>query len=591
MTIFPDTQFQPSTQLPARGTINSIPKKITTSPADGRQPFKFPSQSAASSHANHPASNDSISQDSAFPPFPTSKSRSTTPTIPSDITQSFASYNLGHQNQRDSNSSFAPLSPRDNGGGSVLQRMNSIVPGPFNLSSGNTQPSGHKKTATMGSSKDFIYQPSVEAGKRNVARPSTAGSNNSRKPSLSSISGGPRSTVSRGKPDTPDETLHQGRFHTVEIIDGESVIKTAQEETRIEALRREDRSHTYPLDFPDQTRSVQSRPEALRRPSAPSLHVTRPSVAAAIRPLHEIGSVSSFKPSRSIRERTRSPVKATTGEPLSRTKFGDELLAGTKPKHASILPASIYAESYAVGNPHHTPGESISSNDSSGSNGKSGSSNSTPPLSGSPQRQKRRPSNLSQGGNLMQEFQFGLEDKLAFSASFNSSTGLAATDPSITTKAGTLAPGSMNDPAIHSGRPSPVTTPDGSFDPFPLESDKLLHSPAPPSPQKTSTSLRKPTKANKGRCRGCGELIIGKSVSSADGRLTGRYHKRRFVSQTCQAPFSTADLYILENHTTRSAPTATKASKAPTSKPTRTGNSTRPASSARYEKPRNENGC
>jgi hypothetical protein len=37
-------------------------------------------------------------------------------------------------------------------------------------------------------------------------------------------------------------------------------------------------------------------------------------------------------------------------------------------------------------------------------------------------------------------------------------------------------------------------------------------------------------------------------VSSADGRLTGRYHKQCFVCKTCEAPFQTADFYVMDNH-------------------------------------------
>lgn len=40
---------------------------------------------------------------------------------------------------------------------------------------------------------------------------------------------------------------------------------------------------------------------------------------------------------------------------------------------------------------------------------------------------------------------------------------------------------------------------------------------------------------------------MGKSVSSADGRLTGRYHKACFVCNDCRAPFQTADFYVLDD--------------------------------------------
>ncbi|PGH08820.1 hypothetical protein AJ79_05824 [Helicocarpus griseus UAMH5409] len=60
------------------------------------------------------------------------------------------------------------------------------------------------------------------------------------------------------------------------------------------------------------------------------------------------------------------------------------------------------------------------------------------------------------------------------------------------------------------------------------------------------TATRTPT-GRRSRCRGCQEIIVGKSISSADGRLTGRWHKGCFVCQTCNSPFLTADFYVLRN--------------------------------------------
>lgn len=55
--------------------------------------------------------------------------------------------------------------------------------------------------------------------------------------------------------------------------------------------------------------------------------------------------------------------------------------------------------------------------------------------------------------------------------------------------------------------------------------------------------------ANKGTCRGCQNTIASyqKSVSSADGRLTGKYHKECFVCHSCKSPFATADFYVLQD--------------------------------------------
>ncbi|KAL1902861.1 hypothetical protein Sste5346_000772 [Sporothrix stenoceras] len=53
-----------------------------------------------------------------------------------------------------------------------------------------------------------------------------------------------------------------------------------------------------------------------------------------------------------------------------------------------------------------------------------------------------------------------------------------------------------------------------------------------------------PPMPSRGNCKACGDLITGKSVSSADGRLTGRYHKACFVCTTCSEPFSSSTFYV-----------------------------------------------
>ncbi|KAG5979097.1 hypothetical protein E4U55_005561 [Claviceps digitariae] len=50
---------------------------------------------------------------------------------------------------------------------------------------------------------------------------------------------------------------------------------------------------------------------------------------------------------------------------------------------------------------------------------------------------------------------------------------------------------------------------------------------------------------SRGDCKGCGIAITGKSISSADGRLTGKYHKACFVCSTCCEPFPSSDFYVL----------------------------------------------
>ena len=91
-------------------------------------------------------------------------------------------------------------------------------------------------------------------------------------------------------------------------------------------------------------------------------------------------------------------------------------------------------------------------------------------------------------------------------------------DPSL------LSPESPMDPAIQGGSLSPL----------------------PSRNQTRSAPIRRPTTA-KGSCKACGEAIRGKSVSSADGRLSGKYHKQCFVCTTCMEPFATSTFYVIND--------------------------------------------
>ncbi|KAK4104107.1 hypothetical protein N658DRAFT_242932 [Parathielavia hyrcaniae] len=70
----------------------------------------------------------------------------------------------------------------------------------------------------------------------------------------------------------------------------------------------------------------------------------------------------------------------------------------------------------------------------------------------------------------------------------------------------------------------------------------------PPTRSRSRSRPREPA-ANpaRGNCKACGLAIKGKSISSADGRLTGRYHKPCFVCTTCREPFPSATFYVLDD--------------------------------------------
>ena len=84
----------------------------------------------------------------------------------------------------------------------------------------------------------------------------------------------------------------------------------------------------------------------------------------------------------------------------------------------------------------------------------------------------------------------------------------------------------------------PVATEDDSRD------NLLTH--AHHKPRQDSLASVNGRNAIKATCRGCSKPILGmqKSVSSADGRLSGKYHKECFACATCKEPFATAEFYV-----------------------------------------------
>ncbi|KAL8709558.1 MAG: hypothetical protein Q9220_005650 [cf. Caloplaca sp. 1 TL-2023] len=499
-----------------------------------------------------PASGVSMTQDCAFPPFPTNKSRSATPTTPSDPNRNFTSDVVGSERQPTFDVLKLQPSPQRSGN-SILQRMNSIAPGPFNISEQtNQRPSGHQRMVTASSTKDFVRSSSSSNGSDHSTQPSVSSATRLRNPSLSSIAGGPRSTVHREitnphtTPTLPPLVNDLSRSPERSQMGGSSSVN--------ETLKHGARSQTFPLDSQQEPQTAAERPKARRRPSEPA-------VVAAMKPLHEIGSTSSFNPTRSLKGR-----KVTTNADDQNETEGSGTVVGQLPLHntriedAPPMPKPNRAQEIGNTAPHHTPTESISSNESSCSDSRSVSSRSTPPLSASPHRGKRRPSGAGQIDTLLKGFRFGTEQvpiveqpvplRRTAPPSFSRPMYSRPTEPSqASNELASIAPESPIDPAIQHGRPLPThTASDFTAPPIvPLQHGNLRLSPPPPSAP--VSPVRKLTASkNKGNCRGCGELIKGKSVSSADGRLTGRYHRSCFVCKTCQEPFQTADFYVLDNH-------------------------------------------
>lgn len=444
-----------------------------------------------------------------------------------------------------------PLFSQENGE-RALHRMDPTVSGPVT----GFRPRGHRKTPSMGSSKDFTYQRIGQSETSHGSRPSTAGSNSPKKPSLSSPSKGPRTKFIHTNTDAlrpPTKSGDPVQSSTTSDLDPDRNGDLTHRKASIERLRHESRSLTYPLG------NSTKEENGTRRPSAPPLHMKRPSVAAAIRPLHEIGSVSTFKPSRSLKKRPKSQVALIIDESaavlIGKGTEESQMIDNVPAVSGNYLPYEHRTE-----NPYHaTASSSSSSRGSSKSGAGSASSASTASLSESPPRQERRPSDA--GHDLfMQDFRFVVkpQNKIEEPASPHDtspsySNQWARTDPAdlpALTESMTLAPPFIRDPAVHSGRSSPILPSNDSFATVPKSSNDLVASSdhISSSPSAHLSKTHRTALTNKGRCKGCDELIVGKSVSSADGRLTGRYHKGCFTCMTCKELFRTADFYIHDNH-------------------------------------------
>ncbi|KAK6846045.1 hypothetical protein PG987_001233 [Apiospora arundinis] len=116
------------------------------------------------------------------------------------------------------------------------------------------------------------------------------------------------------------------------------------------------------------------------------------------------------------------------------------------------------------------------------------------------------------------------------------------------------------EPSYSRREPSSYSQREPSF--TPREREPSYSQPQPPysQPQFDDNRSRSPAAAPKplhnraqsqgrsrGNCKACRLPITGKSVSSADGRLTGKYHKACFVCTTCKEPFSSAEFYVLDD--------------------------------------------
>ena len=386
--------------------------------------------------------------------------------------------------------------PLPSPGTSVLQRMNSLTPGPFD----------HRRPSA-GEAGSLIRKDSLtpNAGYPYPDdRPSTAHSNRS---GASGDNG--------ASPRFPRKTGYEGFGPPLR----------PDEELEPPPLGGLNRSETFPKP------SFVAEPP-MRTPSAPGTRNERTTRQSS-------GFGAGRRPSMGPDTSRRPPPRKSLIRPARENTGSVDL-----------------AREFGIGNPYHTPSDSASSGYSGFSQPSQPShpSTHTSPARSQPRRQESDGSNLD---DLMEEVQTGMENLRPTDLQIDSK-GPQPQSPLVESSPG-ISPDGYQLPKPY-GQPGLSqqfgTSPQRGLDGFGFEGawgsrgdslpDRMAASP--PSPRAAPPS-RKGTGdlPYRGDCKACGQPIKGKCVSSADGRLTGKYHKPCFVCATCSEPFTSAEFYVLND--------------------------------------------
>ncbi|ORY59622.1 uncharacterized protein BCR38DRAFT_460295 [Pseudomassariella vexata] len=400
----------------------------------------------------------------------------------------------------------APLAPN------VLQRMNSIAPGPFEIN----RRAGQKGTKNAFAPPADTLTPNLDDGSRNgygMERPGTSSSNSGMAPPRAPRKNG---YGGFGPPQREQETEFDPR-----------------------PLPATQRAETFPKQNP---RDFSDAP--LRIPSESGLRPERPQRSNSEYSIEQpiMTADRQQRPSFGMRDTSRPPPPRKS---LIRP-----------PTREQTLSVNL-ADEFGMGNPYHSPSVSQSSS-------KSGYSQlsqpSVPSSNTSPARStasRRMPSDAAKFDGIM-------DDLSSSMGSLNPRDIPPArpqpppmdSRPSSRSSSRHPPPDNLRfDPAIQGGPPpprmrSPLASPiDGAFA---SRRDPAIQGP-PIDAGRSRSPVGRPHNRNqsvgrpRGNCKACKLPITGKSISSADGRLTGRYHKACFVCTTCQEPFSSSTFYVLDD--------------------------------------------
>lgn len=486
-----------------------------------RLPFGKSSRANDSSPTQRPITPALLSSnlDSAFPRFPTAK------VTGSPRLKSAYGAHSPRMEQADP-MMFAPTNPRVYINPNVAANVASLqnvtnTPGPFAIDSRKvSRPEEgpiYNRKPTMGRPDDIISPP-LTAEPEQIDRTRSTSSGHSRTSTNSSTNNFPMPPRNKGygilSPEMGEES---------------------QESAHSGAMR----SQTFPrrkesLDF-----------HASRRNQSISSHRSRESNDRGRKT-----SLSGPDTSRALPPR---------GASLIRGRSGHE--AGDLPPLPNI---NLEAE-FGANNPYHSASNSQSSTHSyisSTSQGSKGSSRSSPPSTVESDYHRRQPSNPRMS-DLMSEITSSManisphdiyprpsdlepvkeqEPYSPLSPAFQSPD--YATNPvNRLSPAPRVPPPAPLKPRNRDPSPAPLNPRSRNLSPAPLNGFQRSHTAPLLDQNKPLPAPRRPA-TSKGNCKSCTLPIKGKSVSSADGRLTGRYHKPCFVCTTCRAPFLTSEFYV-----------------------------------------------
>jgi len=520
-----DQQFLQSSELTPASSD-------TVSPIHGLYGRKSPSYTSQRSPAvrvpQGPPSPEYTNLDCAFPPFPVTTPRSATPVqepraSPSQLENEYVREHAEPYQQS------RPASPSS----SRHSRARSVVTS-----------RSRNRSGTMGSRPD------------SVARPSTA--NGTRKPSLASISGGPKPAREERPP------LPSTAFGSAASIAPKSrppgFLGLKPGPSRAEGLADQmlqrrpsspNRTQTFPLHNEDRISGNGPNSFTARRPSQPSpmLSTGRPFPAPgtssleslegpgptfrAYNPPHQIlpaQAQGDMHPPRTPSRNSNRPPPVYRPFPVRKASRSDIRVDFTASNHPP-LPTQTTISDSDLTNSSHTLTDSASPNASSASVAQTGNLRSSSPPGN--ETLARRRSKTRHGNDV----------------AYTPLPDLAVPPkPALSL----IPPDSPTDPLCLQGRLSPIPRRPMKRSPFSMTSSTSASSRT-SSHTQSSQDLpiqRRNGGGNKGVCRGCSQPIVAgqKSISSKDGRLTGRYHKQCFACNTCRGPFETADFYVHDDH-------------------------------------------